>query len=99
MALVKLKYDWFAPGGIHYRRGETGVVEVPDNLLAALPETAKVLNERPAQEVVADDSLKDFDPVRAAADAEGVVLDAAERERLNNQRRIQEALAREKAKK
>ena len=92
MALVKLKYDWFAPNAQHFGKG---VVDVPEHLLKALPSSAKLVEKRPEPVVEKVASLKDHDGERAAADAEAAATDEAERERLENRRRLEAKLAAE----
>lgn len=71
MAKVVFKKNWFAPGGIQFRKGPQPK-DVPDHLLKALPSTAVIVDdtykapEGPKQPV----DLKDFDLARKAAEQE-----------------------------
>jgi hypothetical protein len=86
MAQVEFKTLWFAPSearkdavrSISGQRFKPGVHEVPDELLAKLPKTAKILTNKELkakayidknEEKKVPATLKEFDDLRANSDA------------------------------
>lgn len=75
---VQFKYSWFAPDGMYFEKGEQ---VVPDKFRNALPSSAQVIGEakyvapKPAEEGTL---LRHIDGMRAAADQEAAIQEAAE---------------------
>lgn len=86
---VLLKQDWFGPNAHLYVRDRLGNV-VPDEFRDALPAGTVILDKTEAPVPVAVEplaTLRDFDVLRAEADAEDAVAAKAETSRLAGTRK------------
>ena len=84
---VLLKSDFFGPDAHLYVRDPNGrPIEIPDALREGLPRGAKIIEDSavvdPAPVAVEQATLRDFDELRAAADAEETFAKRAEANRM-----------------
>lgn len=75
---VRFFKTWFGPGG---RRFRPGIHDVPNEMVEAIPASAEIVDGEAPDDAGEDDglSLRDFDNERAATDAEGAVIERAQR--------------------
>lgn len=71
---VLLKNNWFGPEGEFFTKNVEQGTEIPDKFIRFLPSTARPFGSPPPAPVIRTQNLRDFDPARAAGEAEDALV-------------------------